>query len=237
MKSSKFLRQKVKNKGRIYFFVSIIICSLAGIFYLAKDFLKIEEVQIEGASEFDVVELYSLASREYLHKSVFEVSDSGLKEFIEKEVFGFEFIKKAYIFPNTLLIFVSQRSEVYIISDSNGAIFSIDSSGYVFKIAKDDAKIDIVYDSPINLGDHLDTELIRSAFLYVSSDGKVMISGNEISINLDNGGKVILPKNVDKLDISRVNEILQKIIQKYRIENRGIEFIDMRFSKPVVKFK
>ncbi|PIR42314.1 hypothetical protein CO058_00950 [candidate division WWE3 bacterium CG_4_9_14_0_2_um_filter_35_11] len=235
MRSSKFY----KNKSRkpIYHLLSLILLVVVGIFFSFKNIFKINELEIDGTGESDIASFYEVFSKTYKGISIFDINDSDIKVFVEDSFPSYAFKRKIYIFPSKLLIEVESRNEIYTISDSNGSIFSIDSQGYVFKVANEDSKVDVRYDKPIEIGNYLNEALIKAAFLYVFDEGEVIISGNEISMNLDSGGKVILPKNVDKSDISRINETLQKIVQKYTIENRGIEYIDMRFSKPVIKFK
>lgn len=237
MKSSKLLKQKTKKVSRFLFLFIFISILCIVVVFLTRKFFKITEIEIDGANKLEVVEIYDIVSAKYIGKSIFEIDEFEVRSFVEDSAFSLKFVDESYIFPNKLLIVVEPRSEVYTIVDISGSVFSLDASGYVFKVAEIGSVSDIRYNKPIEIGRYIDDPLVMNAFRYVQDDREVLIDGNEISLKLKTGSTVFLPKNVDESDILQINETLQKIIQKYTIENRGIEFIDMRFSKPVIKFK
>jgi len=234
MKSSRFSKSSKRKKYFIIIFFALLF-SLAFIFI--KDFVRISELEVRGVLDTDIVNVSDLVSTEYKNKSYFDIDDSDIKKFIENSFPRYVFTKVVFIFPGKLVIDLKLREENYIIADFEGRLYSIDSNGFVFGVAFGNLKVDIRYDKNLEVGKTLNDEILKSALLYVDGKNEVVIQNDEISIKLDNGGKVILPTNADKSNILEISETLQKIIQKYRIENRGIEFIDMRFSKPVIKFK
>ena len=234
MKSSRFSKPK-KKKG--YFILIFLIILAVGIFIGIKNLVKISEIEVKGIADSDIVNVYDSLSGEYKNDSYFDIKDADIKKYIEDSFPRYEFTKSAFIFPSKLVIDLKSREKTYTIADSDGLLFNIDSNGFVIGSSEDSTQVDLRYDKKVEVGKLLDDKVLISAFLYVDGKSEVNIQNNEISIKLDGGGKVILPKSADKSDISKISETLQKIIQKYRIENRGIEFIDMRFSKPVIKFK
>lgn len=214
-----------------------LVFLLVGAFMFIKNLVKISEIEVKGTSDSDIVNVYDSLSNEYKNDSYFDIKDADIKKYIEDSFPRYEFTKSVFIFPSKLVIDLKSREKTYTISDSDGLLFNIDSNGFAIGISEDNTQVDIRYDKKVEVGKLLDDKVLMSAFLYVDGKNEVNIQNDEISIKLDDGGKVLLPKSADKSDIPKISETLQKIIQKYRIENRGIEFIDMRFSKPVIKFK
>ena len=91
----------------------------------------------------------------------------------------------------------------------------------------------IEYQSDLLVRRHIEDQKLIAGLKYSTLDAKVIV-GNEISITFEDGSKVILPEDQNA---EIILDILKKIRQKYTIENRAIELIDLRYSKPIIKFK
>lgn len=120
--------------------------------------------------------------------------------------------------------------------------FLVDSEGVIF--SKDILEYNIpriyFYDKNISLGNKLD-KLLRESLKILD---KIKTFGLEIKdTRMLNDFFLIypqmsLPKIIfrmdDKIDIQLAS--LQLILQKSKIDNKELEFIDLRFDKPIVKF-
>ena len=235
MKSYNSSRQSRKKKTLFWLLILLIVVAFS-TFFVSK-FLKITEFEIAGISEVTAAPLYSGLVQTFQNQSIFSFSDDAFAVYFSEDFPEYEFIGYRYILPNKVVIQVKNRKKAHTVSDVNGDVFSVDETGYVFFMNESDVKANVYYDKPIYIADYVNDTILVDAFLYSEVGSDVVVKGEEMSINLDSGGKVILPKNVDKKRVNEISDVLQKILQKYRIEGTGIEFIDMRFSKPVIKFK
>lgn len=116
--------------------------------------------------------------------------------------------------------------------------YLVDDEGVIF--AKGFADVSKIYYSgkPISLGGKLTDEYLNKTLFilkllkeFMMDDSKLYIVDNLLITNS-------YPKVIFRLDKEKEEQIasLQLILQKAKIDNKELEFIDLRFDKPIVKY-
>lgn len=117
------------------------------------------------------------------------------------------------------------------VSDDEGVIFSKAAKDGIYKVN--------LLNQQLKIGDKIDIEIIKGIL-------QIFINLNSLGINawqnyldskdfyIKGDSKIIILNLNNKLNTQIAS--LQLILQKAKIENENIEFIDLRFDKPVVRY-
>ncbi len=72
---------------------------------------------------------------------------------------------------------------------------------------------------------------------FQSLDGTIERQSDKVIIHFEDGSKAYLPNMNDPESIRNTYGVLKKIRQKYTIENKAVDIIDLRYSRPIIKLK
>ncbi len=219
----------------------LILLSLVilGIYYFIfiSSFFSVKEISMHGIQSEELIKVSQSFNDKIKGSKIFYIDEISINEFLKGNYPSYKLVKLEKIWPGKITVDLEKRSAAYIVQASNGS-FIIDRENYVMDTV--DAylgyEIQVKYDKNLNLGEHLEDQSLAAAFAYVYKDVIVNVQNSEIYIDLSNGGKVLLPKDHSISNYEEMSKILQKIMQKYTIENKDIETIDLRFSKPLIKY-
>lgn len=231
-------REEPKRHGFIRLIVWVIILSAAGYFIYNSSVLKVNDIKISGIDDAYASEVYTQVLNSVKDESIYSIKEGYITDLINEKYPNLKLNEITYSFPNNFEINLSKRDETYNVQATNG-VFKLDSEGFVLGETDESTssmELDVIYDKTLEVGKKIEDASLQAGLIYSDLNQRIKIENDQVEFNLDNGGKVILPQNTA---ISRVNNfynILQKIIQKYSIDNRQIEFIDLRFEKPVIKY-
>lgn len=67
--------------------------------------------------------------------------------------------------------------------------------------------------------------------------GTVEKQDDKVIIIFDDESKAFLPNSEDESAVMNLLDMLKKIRQKYTIENKVVDIIDLRYSRPIIKLK
>lgn len=141
---------------------------------------------------------------------------------------------------SSLLDFSNLNSEKAFVVDEDGVFFDSDKQSFGPDGPKNfNVPILYYYGENIKLGQKLQEGSVKNA---VSILSKVKVFGIEIKDAKITGSDMITdstPKLLFSLKADTDYELasLQLILEKAKMEDREIEFVDLRFSKPIVKYK
>ena len=119
--------------------------------------------------------------------------------------------------------------------------FYIDDEGVIYsKLVDQGSILNIkVVNKDLNIGQRLDKRIVENILKIFQKTGdqgividKIFLHDNNLFI--ENSNSVLIFNTMNKIDTQIAS--LQLIVQKAKIENENIEFIDLRFDKPVVKY-
>ncbi len=88
-----------------------------------------------------------------------------------------------------------------------------------------------------NEADELNTPNYDVYMEFQSLSGTIEKQSDKIIIHFEDGSKAYLPVVDDSEAIRNIYGVLKKIRQKYTIENKAMDIIDLRYSRPIIKLK
>lgn len=122
-----------------------------------------------------------------------------------------------------------------------GEKFLVDKEGVVFSGHIDNLVLPHIFflDREFSFGDKIGGEILGNTILIINKlkgfgleEGSVAISNNKLLV-VYSAPKIIFNLS-DLVDVQLAS--LQLILEKAKIESKDLEFIDLRFDKPIVKF-
>ena len=232
MKSSK--SSKISRLLRLLLGL-VIIGAASLVFVLKSPFFDVKELNIEGISDLESAVANNAIWKNIDGKKIFNINQKYISDVIERSSPEYKVTSYSYTFPNKIHLTLGKREAKYIIQASNG-FFSADAEGFIIEKLSTSKYSNVIYDKSIETGKKVSDLYLKAALSYANLNQIINVSDNKITITLKNGGTVILPVDSAVKNISELSKTLQKIIQKYTIEGRELELIDLRFSKPLVKY-
>jgi hypothetical protein len=212
---------------------------LLPILFFQQSFLNVGDIDINGIKDAGVAaEAYNYLIAPIKNQKITGVEKGYLTNLINEKFPNLKLDDIKYKFPNKYELDMSEREKKYNIQAANGS-FTADKDGFVVSEAQEASpsiNFDIIYDKSLKVGEKVQDATLQAALLYSNVNQTIKIENDQVTVELQNGGKVILPKNPTTSKANELYSQLQKIIQKYTIDNRQIDFIDLRFSKPVIKY-
>ena len=231
-------RSKWKPFVLTFFIIVIIFIS----YYYTQ--VRIVSVKSSKSEQKDLVNMFANdLSKELVGSNILFFDNHSLT--IEKDgvpiTFSIDHVEKIY--PNKLKVYVSMDSEtlkirkgqdIFYISEDGLVVSESNSSDDTTMIPEVDFNVEV--GSIINksvfkvikvLIPSLDSEAIRS----------IVVKNNVVQIMYVDGYTVYFPILCDEDMLSEKLMLLKKILQQYTIDSRGIDTIDLRYSKPIIRFK
>lgn len=218
--------------------VILAILAGVGIFLYNSSLFKVADLEIIGVDPEYAEEIYGTVIEPVQNQKLFTIEKGYLTNLLNEKFPNLKLNDVKYNFPNKYTANVTKREEKYLVQAQNG-VFNVDGEGMVLGAATEASPsegFDVIYDRSLEVGQKVQDLSLQAAFTYSEVSKNIKVENDQLNLSLDNGSKVILPQNTA---VSKVNEfytMLQKIIQKYTIDNRPIEYIDLRFTKPVIKY-
>ena len=240
------------------FFGLILVITLS-LFVLRTDFLKIKSinVRLEKVSCADSDQIKNAAA--LLGQNIVFLNSSKAKENIKNKFVCVKDVIFLKTFPKNVNLIVSGRVPVAIaavlktseaspssflenIATPSGSevveSFLIDEEGVIFSKINEQANLPSIYfkDISISLGKKLEDTTKNSLKILE----KLNLFGLDIQETLvsDNYFIIFSPKVIFRLDSEVDIQLasLQLILEKAKIDDVRLEFVDLRFDKPAVKF-
>lgn len=235
MKYSKFSKSK---KPKIFLTILVLSIALAGVVVFKSNLFVLKDVQINGVSQLKIPYISNAITGQYAKTNFLLTSKDKVRLGLSKTLPEYEIEEVSYVFPGKLEVTLKERLVTYVISAPNG-FFSVDNNGFVSKGLDKGQKYSrnyLEYDKDLTPGETINDAVLLTAFLYAQLDLDVNVTQSRIQLDLPSGGNVILPADTDYQKAREIASVLQKVLQKYTIEGKSIELIDLRFSKPIVKY-
>lgn len=175
--------------------------------------------------------------------NVLGVSKSQLIEEMEKFDSQLNNVTITKKINGDIYVEIKERAKKYILTDkSESKYYYADNSGVVISEGKDENKLVIVTEkTSLKPGTEMDLKSEKLALLladrldrYPSLKGgqKIVIDEDKFSLFFSRGFVVILPLEED---LDSYLKSLQILLDRFTIEGRLPQEMDLRFSKPVVK--
>lgn len=226
-----YLRKILKLSMIIVLIVGLISAAGFIIKSTSATVLSFEKYSIKGVDSSDQKHLKIIIDENIDTNSVFDYEN--IEHIILKNAPNYKLVNIENSLRGKELVF-EKRNYFCTIQHNTGKV-DIDREGIIYK-STDNNDPKVIVNNNLSLGETVN-EAVLSACYFDTVKKQIHVANNEIYIYLDNGIKIILPGNNLGGATEQTNDLLQKIVQKYTVNGNGIEFIDLRFSKPVIKYK
>lgn len=234
------MRLKKNNKKNFFF----VISSLTLLFFLLMNIFKVESVEVQAENMDCTDNLRIKNSLKLLGQNIFFINHSNTESELKKKFICIDKINLSKVLPNKISLQAKARvpkAYVYQASPSAEAsaeAFLADEEGVIF--SKDNTAVSapkIFFQSfDINIGRQIDN---FSSILMILNEIKKF--GLDASVSQLSDRYLIIfsrPKIIfapfARIDIQIAS--LQLILTKAKMYSQDMEFIDLRFDKPAVKF-
>lgn len=241
---------------------SILIIS--GIYLISSsygkiDLIKISTIYIHSDKEINTNDFKNLSKF-----NIFNVNIDKLKANISKNNPGIEQVYIQKLFPNALSVNIIDRIPVgiavngtlteininpnasgsadirYDFQKNDGGDFFIDVNGYLFNKSNQELPIMGTDLQNKTAGDRISEptvlfmlQTLQKLKTTHEAASWIVNKNNKVVLKLSDGSLILLDSNSN---IEEQLSSLQIITNRFRIEGRKFEYLDLRFQKPVVKF-
>ena len=223
----------------------VLVMLIAGLLFIKSSYFTVGSVIVEGNKYVSVEEIYRIADiPEAIN--IFSLNTTNIK----MRLMGDLRIAETNVsrrFPGTIIISIKERKPIAYIGSSYGFL-ELDKQGVVLAVFKNLKQINVPMITGIRLeneyvSDKIENESIKNIVNYLSLLDEVTLNQlseinmqspeqimaytiNSVHIRLGNSSKLS-----DKAKLT--NEILHELGDKKKI----VEYIDLNYSPPVIKFK
>jgi cell division septal protein FtsQ len=242
-----FKRQIVIPFKPLSLVLIIVLLATSVYFFFQSDPFQVRSLDFEfeesvnGAALPDEALVRQCISEEVLGRSALFLNSNEVEERIKQEfltVRAIEIVKKL---PSSLLIKVSVRTPLARVRGQEGELL-VDAEGLLFREAssEDLPIIDLGEAFSGSLGEVVGGEGVGAyldALEGLSGKGLIIVSislkPGTIELEIKDGPVVLF--SVEK-DIAGQVEVLAQILKRYKIAGRVPGMVDLRFTRPVVRF-
>lgn len=250
--------------GKLAPILKVLILTVLLIFLaqliLKSSLLKIKYIYVYSEKEIPQAFLVNIGDETY-----FTLNENKIKQALLKSVLEVESINIKLTFPNTINLFIKWRSPLALATESyleeermsegstpSGKIdtkfikkdepyFLIDRFGVLFNgPSEENLPVMGVDLQNMKVGDRIEKIPAESMlqilqFLKNTNDMPLWIASKDQKIVMGmKGGEMVITESNG--DIEKEMSSLQLIINRFRIEGRKVDYIDLRFGKPVIKY-
>lgn len=255
---------KIKLLKKIFFLLVFLILLLGGFYFIKSDFFAVKKINIETDNLSCVDEGEIKTALDFFGKNIFFIDLKKKEDGLKIKFICIRNIDFSKSYPDSLDVKVSgRRPEIIFVNsklnESSGSAiekiintpssqsadifeggeeYILDSEGVIF--GKDGVNLNKVYVFlDISVGEKIEQILVENLIKIfekikdfgINNPDFVLESENLIIINTSPMIELRINGGID-------NQLaaLQLILEKAKIDNASIEFIDLRFDKPIVKY-
>lgn len=232
--------------GQIFVVLLVLLVMLiAGFLFLNSPYFTVGQISVEGNKYIAVEEIYRIAGIPE-PVNIFRLNTADIKDNLKNDlrVTDVDVTRK---FPSTIVISVKERQPLVYVASGYG-FFEVDKQGVILAALKNLKQINVPMVTGLRLesgyvGDTVSNPEIKPVLEYLSNlDTTTLNQISEVNIKYPesiiaytvSSAQIRIGKNERIIDKARLtNEILREINGK----NAALEYIDLNFSSPFIKFK
>lgn len=260
-----YKKRSKKSISKFIFFILVLLSIIFSLVYFFRNItfkkLVINIDRIDCVDKKQIENIVSISNKNFLTYS-FETE----KQILEKKIICMKSANFKKSFPDKLTVdihirkpsinfftaiessssaqniddIINPATDSAKISPEFSNSFVSDDEGVIFaKTAKDEIyKVNLI-NRQLKIGDKIDVDIIKGILHIFTNLNSLGINAWENYLNskdfyIKGDSKIIVLNLNSKLNTQIAS--LQLILQKAKIDNENIEFIDLRFDKPVVKY-
>lgn len=226
-------KNPTKRKRYIIFLTTILILLLIPMILSKSTILNVKKVNLYVDGVIQDSSVFTDLANKVVKNKLYDLDIINITEYFGNEYPNLKLVEVKSKFPDKVEIFATKRYPKYNIN-YNGEYYDIDSDYIIIgKSQIRNSKLFIEYKP--KLGSELSLKEIFA--LEISTNGlNTFVDQNSLYIISDNGLKIYLPEEINQVEVTDIVNLINKLIRKYDNDAGRIEFIDLRFSKPVIKY-
>lgn len=238
------IKPKQQHSKHRYVRLVLLIVLFIGFIFGVVDYTKIKVVSIRPSKteETSLINQYSNdLSKKVIGSNIFFYNRKSISVNVKGKSISFEIDKITKNYPNRIEIYVNVISDHVTISDGTSYFYVANNGLILMKVDRVDDKVIPVINQRIKVGGFIKQPIVDTIYAilndgYFADVKKLSVSENKIVIESSKGYTVVFPVISNESILSDRLKLLKKIAQQYTIDSRGIDTIDLRYSKPVIKF-
>ena len=225
------------------FFLSVVAAVAAAVFYLP--FFKVQSISVVGNDYVPTADICRIASI-YRGQHLLQVETDTAARTLTKDL-RIEQASVRRVFPNGIMIEVEERRPVAAIACEYGFL-DLDRQGVVLNAHKQRESGGIPLLTGVTaqdryIGDRMEEGTVQAALLYLSGLDAGEL-GQIVELRIADSEKVVgCTVNAVEIRIGRLERLDEKIkttkafLQDLRTSEQPIEFINMEYVQPFVRFR
>lgn len=235
-----------RNGSIMKFLLILLILTFAGATLAFSPIFRVSKITIKGNSHVTSEEICRIADIS-TGVNMFSIQTDVISKRMLKDV-RIEQVNIRRVFPGEIDIDVVERQPIVCVEGKYGYM-ALDRSGTVIELHKNLTQMPIplltgVYVEPrLYIGDKIDYDIVQGVLAFVSALDADSVS--RISeINVSNPEKIVMyttdavQLRIGNLDmIEKKAEITRSFMEELKVAKHPIEYIDINFSSPFIKFK
>lgn len=225
--------------------LALLVILIAAFLFLNSPYFTVGQVSVEGNKYITTEEIYRIAVIPE-PVNIFRLNTSDIKDNLKNDLRVAD-VSVSRKFPSSIVISVKERQPLVYIASGYGFV-EIDKQGVILAALKNLKQINVPMVTGLRLesgyvGDTVNNPEIKPVLEYLSHlDDSTLNQISEVNIKYPesiiaytvNSAQIRVGKNERIIDKAKLtNEILREINGKAA----GLEYIDLNFSSPVIKFK
>lgn len=218
----------------VFYITAIAISFSTVIFVTSRNFFRIRTIEVVGSNVSLDIDYTRMGTNLYL----FPVEKVRQQILTHNTHIKDVSLKKRY--PSTLIIEVITRSPISVLASGNDR-YLLDKDGYILSIdtGNNNLPVTAINCGSINIGDSISDARVKQALQFISLISK------DIAIKLiEEAGNSSLRAEAEKFsiffpqsgDIVAKVESLQTLVSGFKIKGTLPKSIDLRYTKPFVKY-
>jgi len=245
--------EKLKRRSQLPFtqpvnftgLLMILMVLIAGLLFVQSSYFAVGNVVIRGnkyITDADICRIAGIPDK----INIFRLNTGEIRERLLRDLRVAE-VDISRQFPATIIISITERQPIAYAANSYGFV-QLDRHGVVIAAAKTIKQIDVPIITGINLGDvyigdRVEAGELRPVLTYLAALDEVTL--NRLSeVNIDVPDQM-LAYTTDSICIKlgeadRLEEkakLTQSILQEINLKKLAVEYIDLSFKAPFIKFK
>lgn len=224
------------SKIKTLIFLLLILSVILFLSYLyTSGALNVGKITVSNEKGDNINDITDKLKMFVIDKNIVDINDNAFNTIFTENFREYKFLYSEKKLNKSINVVVKKRKPVLYLKSING-YFLVDDEGFIYDNYNQNGNYYLEVDRSYNIGEYLPDDLQKIKF-YNRINSHIIYKQDQLYILLGNGIKMILPIPSTRESADLKIDLLQKLVQQYTINGDGVEMVDLRFSKPVIKYK
>jgi cell division protein FtsQ len=238
-------RRNARFNKQIFIGLLLVLTLLVGGFtFIHSSYFTVGSIEVEGNKYLSKAEIYQIANINP-RINIFKIDSGAVRKRLMQDL-RVQDVTVERKFPTTIVLHIRERRTVAFIPTNYGFV-QVDKQGYVLAALRTIKAMGLPMITGTKLinakvGDQVDGSLHTILDMLGELDEETLNAVSEINISNPNG---IIGYTVDAIPVKIGNgqrpqekaKLLNMVLQDIRQQKLAVEYIDVAYGTPVIKFK